>query len=82
MKSLLKNLKGKFCTFYREEDDNTNYGWTGTLIDYDRDYLKIEGADGHIRLLNKRTLDIIIEGDWAAQLEVRIDPNFKKKDEL
>ena len=70
-------MEGKFCTFYRKEDNGANYGWTGVLLGHDQEYLKIEGPDGHVRLLSKRSLDIIIEGNWATQLEVRIDPNFK-----
>ncbi len=79
MPNLLKKYKGKFCTFYRKEDDGTNYGWIGTLLDFDRDYVKIKCTDGKIRLLNRHVLDIIIDGNWAMELEVKIDPNSKDK---
>lgn len=81
MMSLLKQFRGKVCTFYREEEDGTNYGWTGVLLGYDKKYLRIRGSDGHVRLLNQRSLDIIIEGNWAAELEVKLDPSFKNEKE-
>ena len=77
MSKLLKQFKGKYCTFYREGVDRSNYGWTGVFLEYDSDYIKIKGDDGHVRLINQRALNIIIAGNWAAELDVRIDPNFK-----
>ena len=78
--SLLRAYRGKICTFYRKEVDGDNYGWVGKLQNYNRSFFKIEGLDGRVRLLNRKSVDIIIKGNWASELEVKIDPNFKDKD--
>lgn len=81
MSRLLRRFRGKFCTLYREEGDGTSYGWTGTVLGYDRVYIKVKGPDGRVRLINQSSLDVIIEGNWAAELEVRVNSNSKKEKE-
>lgn len=78
MKDLLKAYKGKICTYYRRDVSGDNYGWVGRLVDYDKKLLKIRCTDNSIRLLNRGVLDVIIEGNFAYELEVTIDPSSRK----